>query len=400
MTWKIIKLSLKSIFNNKMRSFLTMLGIIIGVMAVVILVSITKGAASGITDSISDMGSQLITASVTDSETTVSAEDVESLSSYPAIESVAPVITASETVKKGSNTGNYSIVGITPDYFTVRDIDIQRGRQIADSDIEWNTSVCILGTEAATDLFGTWDAVNGTVIIGDSIYKVIGVLEEQGSSLTGSDDSKIFIPYSTSGRITGQKGVSSFYVKASGEGTVNSAVNSIEAFLLQATRDEEAYTVSNQSDVLDTMDDVTDTMSLLLAGIAAISLLVGGIGIMNIMLVSVTERTREIGRPRRPDRAGVVCLCSRILRLCRRFPGGHRLDGRVRRDRLLYPHRSRVRKLSRREGVTPAADRRAASGSLGKERRKTVNLYWQFPLSSATSADFTLVAIIPNTPNR
>ena len=150
MTWKIIKLSLKSIFNNKMRSFLTMLGIIIGVMAVVILVSITKGAASGITDSISDMGSQLITASVTDSETTVSAEDVESLSSYPAIESAAPVITASETVKKGSNTGNYSIVGITPDYFTVRDIDIQRGRQIADSDIEWNTSVCILGTEAAT----------------------------------------------------------------------------------------------------------------------------------------------------------------------------------------------------------------------------------------------------------
>ena len=124
---------------------------------------------------------------------------------------------------------------------------------------------------------------------------MIGVLEEQGSSLAGSDDSKIFIPYSTAGRITGQKGVSSFYVKASGEGTVNSAVNSIEAFLLQATRDEEAYTVSSQSDVLDTMDDVTDTMSLLLAGIAAISLLVGGIGIMNIMLVSVTERTREIG---------------------------------------------------------------------------------------------------------
>lgn len=295
MTWKIIKLSLKSIFNNKMRSFLTMLGIIIGVMAVVILVSITQGAASGITDSISDMGSQQITATISDSEVSVSAEDVESLASYPAIDSVAPVVTATEMVRKNSNTGNYSIAGVTPEYFSVRDIDIQRGRKIAGSDVEWNTNVCILGTETAMDLFGTWDAVNGTVIIKDSLYKVVGVLEEQGSSLAGSEDNKILIPYSTAERITGQSGVSSFYIKAAGETSVNTAINTAEAFLLEATRDEESYTVSNQSEVLDTMDDVTNTMSLLLAGIAAISLLVGGIGIMNIMLVSVTERTCEIG---------------------------------------------------------------------------------------------------------
>lgn len=280
MTWKIIKLSLKGIYNNKMRSFLTMLGIIIGVMAVVILVSITQGATSGITDSISSMGSQQITATISSEDVSVSADDVESLASYPTISSVAPVISTNQTVKKNSNTGNYSIVGITPSYFDVQDIDIQRGRKIVESDIEWNTNICVIGTEVATDLFGTWDAVNGTIIIGDSIYKVVGVLEEQGSSLAGSDDNRILIPYSTASRMTGQTSVNSFYIKATSESTVNAAISSVEMFLLPATRDEDSYDVSNQSDVLDTMDDVTNTMSLLLAGIAAISLLVGGIGIM------------------------------------------------------------------------------------------------------------------------
>ena len=124
---------------------------------------------------------------------------------------------------------------------------------------------------------------------------MVGVLEEQGSSLAGSDDSKILIPYITAQRATGQKNVTTFYAKATSEASVSLAVNTIDAYLLQATRDEDAYTVSNQSDLLDTMDEVDNTLSLLLGGIAAISLLVGGIGIMNIMLVAVSERTREIG---------------------------------------------------------------------------------------------------------
>ena len=272
MTLKIIMLSLRAIYNNKMRSFLTMLGIIIGVMAVVILVSITQNATSGITDSIASMGSDQITASITGEDVSVSRDSIETLNSYGAIDKTAPVITTSQTVKHNGETGSYSIVGVTNDYFDVQDIAIQSGRLIADSDIEWTTNVAVIGTEAATDLFGTWDAVGGTITIGERNYKVIGVLEEQGSSLVGSDDSKILIPYTTAERITGQKSVSTFYIKASSSNSVN-----------------------NQSDVLDTMDEVNNTMSLLLAGIAAISLLVGGIGIMNIMLVSVTERTREIG---------------------------------------------------------------------------------------------------------
>lgn len=294
MTRKIIKLSLKAIVNHKMRSLLTMLGIIIGVMAVVILVSITQSAATGITSSISDMGSQQITATLTGEDVSITAESVESLAGG-AISGVAPVITASETVRHNSESGSYSVVGVTESYFQVQDVAVQSGRLIVRSDLEWDTYVAVIGTEVAADLFGTWDAVGGTITLGDRNYKVVGVLEEQGSSLVGSEDSRVLIPYSTAQRLTGQKGVSSFYVQAASTSLVDRAINTVESFLLQATRDEEAYTVSNQSEVLDTMDDVTNTMSLLLAGIAAISLLVGGIGIMNIMLVSVTERTRELG---------------------------------------------------------------------------------------------------------
>lgn len=295
MTWKIIKLSLKSIYNNKLRSLLTMLGIIIGVMAVVILVSITQGAASGITNSISDMGSDKITAQIIDKEISLALEELEDLSENRLIDTVAPVISSNQTAKKNSESGSYSVIGVTESYFDVQEAVIQRGRLIKQSDIEWNTNVAVIGTDVAADLFGTWDAAGGTITINDKLYKVVGVLEEQGSSLVGSDNSSILIPITTAGKIMGSNTISSFYVKSSGADTVERAVNYIESYLYSLTKDEDAYSVNNQSEVLDAMDDVNSTMSLLLGGIAAISLVVGGIGIMNIMLVSVTERTREIG---------------------------------------------------------------------------------------------------------
>ena len=275
MIQKIVKLSLRSILSHKMRSFLTMLGIIIGVMAVVILVSITQNATAGINDSISSMGSQLITATVTSGDVSLSRESVESLAGSGAIQKVAPVISENETASHKDESGSFTVVGVTLDYFSVQGIAVQSGRTIAESDLDSATRVAVLGTEAAYDLFGTWDAVGGTVTLGERNYKVVGVLEEQGSSLAGSEDSKILIPYTTAQRATGQKGVSAFHVKATSEEAVSRAMNTVENYLLQATRNEDAYSVSNQSQVLDAMDEVDNTMSLLLGGIAAISLLVG-----------------------------------------------------------------------------------------------------------------------------
>lgn len=236
MTWKIIKLSLKSIYNNKLRSLLTMLGIIIGVMAVVILVSITQGAASGITNSISDMGSDKITAQIIDKEISLALEELEDLSENRLIDTVAPVISSNQTAKKNSESGSYSVIGVTESYFDVQEAVIQRGRLIKQSDIEWNTNVAVIGTDVAADLFGTWDAAGGTITINDKLYKVVGVLEEQGSSLVGSDNSSILIPITTAGKITGSNTISSFYVKSSGADTVERAVNYIESYLYSLTK--------------------------------------------------------------------------------------------------------------------------------------------------------------------
>ncbi len=163
MICNILKLSLKAIWNNKMRSFLTMLGIIIGVMAVVILVSITRNATTGITDSIADMGSDRITATVTGDDVTITAESLESLVNNRTISGVAPVITTSQSVRHNDTSGNFSVVGVTTGYFDVQGIAIQSGRLFAESDMEWKTPVAVIGTEVATDLFGTWDAVGGTI---------------------------------------------------------------------------------------------------------------------------------------------------------------------------------------------------------------------------------------------
>ncbi|MHB1314170.1 MAG: ABC transporter permease [Christensenellales bacterium] len=295
MIYRTLKIAMRAIISNKMRSFLTMLGIIIGVVAVVMLVSIGQGTTSRVTERIASMGSNLLTASITDDTVLLYEGDLEYLENYDAIGAVAPVVSTSATVKSGTTTYSTTVKGITPEYTQVLNVDVQSGRMIVDSDVDWRTPVCVLGTDVATEVFDSWDVIGKPITIGDNNYTVVGLLKESGSSSFGSNDDVVLISLSSAQRMTGQTNITQFYVSASSADSVTQSENLLNMFLLSETRDEDAYSVFNQTEVLDTMSDVTNTLSLMLGGIAAISLLVGGIGIMNIMLVSVAERTQEIG---------------------------------------------------------------------------------------------------------
>ncbi len=286
-----LRLAVRSTLANKMRSFLTMLGIIIGVMSVIILVSIAQSTSSSITNAIASMGSDLLSVSVTDEDVTLDADDFMGMEQYDAIAGVAPYLTVSSTARSGSNYTGVSAIGVTGQYMDIAGREMEAGRAIVDSDLDWRTYTAVIGTEVAGELFENYDVLGKTFTMNDHTFTIVGLLAESGSS----SDSQILIPLTTAQRIADSTAITTAYVKATSTNTVDIAQAQAEYEMLLLTRDEESYTVYNMSELLDTLDSVMSTLSLMLGGIAAISLLVGGIGIMNIMLVSVAERTREIG---------------------------------------------------------------------------------------------------------
>lgn len=286
-----LRLAVRSTLANKMRSFLTMLGIIIGVMSVVVLVSIVQSTTNSVSSAIASMGSDLITVSVTDEDVVLDAEDYMALENYGAISGVAPYLTVSSTARSGSNYTSVSAVGVTGEYMDVAGRDLESGRGIVASDLDWRTYTAVIGTEVAGQLYEDYNVIGKTFTMSGHTFTIVGLLTESGSST----DSQILIPLTTAQRISDSTSISSCYVQAASTNTVSQAQSLTEQLMLSLTGDEDSYDVYNMSEILDTMDSVMSTLSLMLGGIAAISLLVGGIGIMNIMLVSVAERTREIG---------------------------------------------------------------------------------------------------------
>lgn len=295
MFYNTLKLAVRSTLANKMRSFLTMLGIIIGVVSVVMLMSIAESTTSSITDAISSMGSDLLTVMVTDDDVKLKSDDYIELTQYDAIKGVAPYLAVNGTARSGSEYVSASGIGVTAEYQEIADLALQAGRGIQPTDLEWRTNVAVIGTEIAEELFESYDVIGKTFQMSNRTFTVVGLLEESGTDFTGSLDARVLIPLTTAQRISDSASVSTCYVQAASSNDIALAQSMTEAFLYAKTGDEDAYSVLNMSALLDTLDSVMSKVSLMLGGIAAISLLVGGIGIMNIMLVSVAERTREIG---------------------------------------------------------------------------------------------------------
>ena len=301
MIHETVRQAFQNIWSNKFRTFLTMLGIIIGVMAVIIIVGLGNGMTQSIKDSFSDMGTNILSVQVMGyGARSVSVESVyDIVESHPDLfESVSPTGSVSGTVKVGTDSySNTTVKGVSEVYFDMQGYTIDEGRLLNYVDLENNKKVCVVGAYINRVAYGG-NALGQSIKIGAAKYTIVGVLEAKVTDLEdqeGSNDDMIFVPYTTAMRANHSSTVSSYSVAIADENKLSEGKTVLEDALQELLHSDSGYLVTSSSEILDTMTSMVNMVVTILTAIAAISLLVGGIGIMNIMMVSVTERTREIG---------------------------------------------------------------------------------------------------------
>lgn len=293
----LIKVALKNIISNKLRSCLTMLGLIIGIASVIVLVGIGNGASNNVNSQVQGLGTDILTIKIASSDTSLSMLQIEEMAQLTNVEAVAPYKSVSGSVSRGTTTSSKaSIIATNSNYLTVTNTKLEKGRILSEIDMENKSKVCILGQDITSTLFSLTDPVGQNIKIDGDNYTVIGVLQEQGSSMGNDMDSTILIPLTTASYLGTDTSIHNVYVKVEEENSIEATTTLLSNYIrsnLQIGSDY--YSVSSQQSTLEAMEEIGSTLSLLLGGIASISLIVGGIGVMNVMLVSVTERTKEIG---------------------------------------------------------------------------------------------------------
>ena len=292
-----LKMAMRNILTNKLRSGLTMLGIIIGIASVIALVGIGNGAASAVTESVSSLGADILSVQIYSDDTGLTQSEVESLASLDNVAAAVPYKSVSATVSRNSTSASRTtIMAVDSQYADINNLTLASGRLISFVDNTNASKVCIIGYDLASTPFSLADPVGQNVKIDGDEYTVIGVLEETGTSMGTDVDNMLLIPYNTAVYLGADTTYSSFYLQISDTALAEQTVTAVENYLrmtLQISSDD--YAVTSSTSMISAMEDVSTSLALMLGGIASISLLVGGIGVMNVMLVSVTERTREIG---------------------------------------------------------------------------------------------------------
>ena len=309
----LVKLALQAIRKNKMRATLTMLGIIIGVAAVIVMVAIGSGARARIRSQINNLGTNMIVITPGSANTagvsqgaqafpTLSLDDVTKIRAEAQyVTAVSPVVVSRSQVVAQQGNWRTMINGVDTDYQTIRDWQTDDGAFFGADDVRGQRAVAVIGHTVAQRLFGDNEPVGQDIQIAKAPFKIVGVLTAKGQTASGSDsDDVIFVPYTTAAtRLNGKNRIPQIVASAGSQQDIPAAQDEIRGLVRESHRlsvsDEDDFTVRNQTDLAQAAESSTQVMTMLLAAIASISLLVGGIGIMNIMLVSVTERTREIG---------------------------------------------------------------------------------------------------------